>query len=164
MNVKKLKATALTAEAFAAYGDVISPSGKPDKMINQGMCGRYHDLARMDFSDGRAGISFFDAKERQLPLVVDMVERHPKGSQAFIPFSHTRYLIIVADDNADVPTNVRAFVADHGQSINLHRGVWHGVLTPIGASGQFVVVDRIGGGANLEEHWFEIPYIVETIK
>lgn len=153
----------LTAAAFAPYGDVIARRGAPDMMINQGMCGRYHDLARLDFTDGRAGLSLFDAEERRLPLSVDMVERHARGSQAFIPVSHTRYLVIVAEDDAGVPIRLRAFVADYEQAINLHRGIWHGVLTPVGASGRFVVVDRIGGGANLEEHWFDVPYIIETI-
>lgn len=62
-----------------------------------------------------------------------------------------------------VPIRLRVFVSDYEQSINLHRGVWHGVLTPIGASGRFVVVDRIGDSANLEKHWFDAPYVVETI-
>lgn len=164
MTPKKLEAATLTAEAFAPYGDVIEPSGTPDKIINQGMCGRYHDLARMDFADGRAGISVFDARERKLPLQVDMVERHAEGSQAFIPVSHTRYVVVVADDDDGVPVRLRAFVADYEQAINLHRGIWHGVLTPVGASGRFVVVDRIGEGANLEEHWFDVPYIVERVS
>lgn len=163
MTPRKLEVAPLTAAAFAPYGDVIAPSGAPDKMINQGMCGRFHDLAQLDFADGRAGISFFDARARHLPLVVDMVERHPAGSQAFIPVSQTRYLVVVADDDAGVPVGVRAFIAEYGQSINLHRGIWHGVLTPVGASGRFVVVDRIGAGANLDEHWFDVPYNVDSI-
>ena len=159
----RLDVAPLTAAAFAAYGDVIAPGGAPDKMINQGLCARYHDLARLDFADGRAGLSFFDAKERKLPIIVGMVERHPEGSQAFIPVSQTRFLVIVADDENGMPVNLRAFVAGAEQSVNLHRNVWHGVLTPIGASGRFVVVDRIGGGANLQEHWFDTPYIIETL-
>lgn len=158
-----LKAVPLSARAFARYGDVIIPSGKPDKMINQGLCGRYHDLARLDFTEGRAGISFFDAQERHLPLVVDMMERHPQGSQAFIPVSRSRYLIVVADDDDGVPTNPCAFLADYEQSVNLHRNVWHGVLTPVGAPGRFVVVDRIGDGANLEEYWFDAPYTIDAL-
>ena len=85
-----LSAQPLTAEAFAPYGDVIEVSGEPDKMINAGMCGRHHDRARLDFSNGQAGISLFDAKARTFPYVVDMVERHPEGSQAFVPVSGFR--------------------------------------------------------------------------
>ena len=156
-----LRPMPLTAGAFAPYGDVIEAGGTPDKIINQGMCGRYHDLASLDFSDGRAGISLFDAKARSLPHVVDMVERHPRGSQAFIPVSGVVFLVIVAGDEGGTPVHLRAFVTRPGQSINLHRGTWHGVLAPLDAPGRYVVVDRIGVGDNLEEFWFETPYVVE---
>ncbi len=158
-----LKVNPLNANDFASYGDVIEVSGEPTKLINEGMCGRHHDLAKLDFDDGCAGISMFNAKARHLPHAVTMVERHPQGSQAFMPISPVPFLVVVADDNAGTPENLKAFVTAPGQSINLHRGVWHGVLAPIGAPGQFAVVDRIGDGANLEEHWFDTPYIVETI-
>jgi len=159
---RNLAVRPMSAAIFAAYGDVIEVVGAPTKLINQGKCGRYHDLAQLDFDDGRAGISLFDAQARTLPLLVDMVERHPLGSQAFIPLSAVPFLVVVADDAEGVPVNVRAFITTPGQSINLHRGVWHGVLCPIGAPGQFAVVDRIGDGANLEEHWFDAPFLVEA--
>lgn len=160
---RTLTVAPLTAEGFAPFGDVIEARGDPTKMINQGMCGRHHDLAKLDFADGRAGISLFDAKARHLPHLVDMVERHPDGSQAFMPVSQVRFLVVVADDDAGTPVNPRAFVTAPGQCVNLHRGVWHGVLAPIEAPGQFAVVDRIGDGPNLEEHWFEVPYVVQSI-
>lgn len=161
---RALTVAPLTAEGFAPFGDVIEARGDPTKMINQGMCGRYHDLAQLDFADGRAGISLFDAKARHLPHVIDMVERHPEGSQAFMPISPVRFLVVVAEDADGIPVNLRAFITAPGQSINLHRGVWHGVLAPIGDPGHFAVVDRIGDGPNLEEHWFDEPYIVEAIE
>jgi len=153
----------LTAEAFAPWGDVIEARGAPDRLINQGMCGRHHDLARLDFGDGRAGLSLFDARARHLPHAVDMVERHPEGSQAFMPVSGARILVVVADDDGGVPVRPRAFVTAPGQSVNLLRGVWHGVLAPLGAAGQFVVLDRIGEGPNLEEYWFDTPYVIESV-
>lgn len=153
----------LTAEAFADYGDVIEVSGEPDKIINQGMCGRHHDLAQLDFADGRAGISLFDAKARTFPYTVDMVERHPDGSQAFVPLDGVPMLVIVASDEGGSPENLKAFISQPGQSINLHRGTWHGVLAPLEKPGRYLVVDRIGAGANLEEHWFETPWTVEAV-
>lgn len=156
-----LTAVPLTAEAFAPYGDVIEVNGAPDKLINQGMCGRHHDRASLDFGpDGRAGISLFDAKARHLPYKVDMVERHPEGSQAFVPVSGVPMLVIVAEDEAGTPVNLKAFISQPGQTINLHRGTWHGVLAPLGAPGQYIVVDRIGTTPNLEEHWFKTPFTV----
>ncbi|MEP1931488.1 MAG: ureidoglycolate lyase [Roseibium sp.] len=154
----------LTADAFAAYGDVVEVNGNPDKVINQGMCGRHHDLAKLDFSTGTAGISLFDAKARSFPYKVDMVERHPEGSQAFVPVDGVPMLVIVADDRNGQPSDLKAYISQPGQSINLYRGTWHGVLAPIGKPGRFVVVDRIGDGNNLEEHWFDDPWIVEAAK
>jgi len=160
----KLDVKPLTPQAFAPYGDVIEVSGDPDKIINQGMCGRHHDLASLDFADGHAGISLFDAKARHLPYVVDMMERHPLGSQAFIPLNPITFLVIVADDNNGTPTNPQAYTTSLGQSINLHRNVWHGVLAPLFTPGVFAVIDRIGEGPNLQEHWFPDPYVIEAYK
>lgn len=148
----------LTAEAFAPFGDVLEVAGAPDKIINQGLCGRYHDRAQMDFADGKAGISLFKAEARRFPIMLDMMERHPEGSQAFLPMSLDPFLVIVAPDAGGAPGQPRAFLTKAGQGVNYHRGTWHGVLTPLSEPGLFAVIDRIGAGANLEEHWFQTPY------
>lgn len=148
----------LTAGEFAPFGDVLEVAGAPDRIINQGLCGRHHDLARLDFGDGRAGISLFDAEPRALPYDLEMVERHPEGSQAFLPMTMAQFLVVVAPDQGGVPGRPVAFRSAPGQGVNYHRGTWHGVLTPLSAPGLFAVVDRIGPGANLEEYWFETPY------
>ena len=152
----------MTADAFASFGDLLEAKGMPDKIINQGLCGRFHDRARMDFSDGRAGISIFHAEKRDLPLKLDLVERHPDGSQAFVPMSHQPFLVVVAEDQNGTPQNIRAFLTEAGQAINIHRGVWHGVLTPLYDPGLFAVIDRIGEGPNLEEYWLPDKVIIAT--
>lgn len=152
----------MTADAFAPFGDLLEAKGTPDKIINQGLCGRFHDRARMDFSDGRAGISIFHAEKRDLPLKLDLVERHPDGSQAFVPMSHQPFLVVVAEDQNGTPQNIRAFQTEAGQAINIHRGVWHGVLTPLYDPGLFAVIDRIGEGPNLEEYWLPDEVIIAT--
>ena len=153
----------LTAAAFAPYGEVLEAAGSPDRVINRGMCGRWHDRAVLDFVDGRAGISLFQAEPRVLPLRLGMVERHPLGSQAFLPMTADPFLIVVAPDEGGRPGRPIAFVVTApGQGVNYRRGAWHGVLTPLSPPGLFAVVDRIGRGGNLEEHWFETPYIVEA--
>ena len=152
----------LTAGAFAPFGDVLDATGEPDKLINQGLCGRYHDRAGLDFTEGgRAGISLFKAELRDLPCRLEMMERHPLGSQAFIPMSMDGFLVIVAPDDGGKPGRPLAFRTDPGQGINFRRNTWHGVLTPLAGSGLFAVVDRIGGGENLQEHWFTEPYTIE---
>ncbi|MDZ7907234.1 MAG: ureidoglycolate lyase [Gemmobacter sp.] len=151
----------LTADAFAPFGDVLSASGAPDRLINQGFCGRFHDRARLDFGvDARAGLSIFKAVPRSFPYRLDLVERHPDGSQAFIPMTADPFLIIVAPDQGGTPGKPRAFLTDGEQAINFHRGTWHGVLTPLAEPGLFAVVDRIGATPNLEEHQYAEPWII----
>ncbi|WP_147109352.1 ureidoglycolate lyase [Tateyamaria sp. syn59] len=151
MSRYEIRAQPLKAEAFAPFGDVLDCAGDPDKIINAGLCGRYHDRAQMDFGDGRAGVSLFNAEPRSLPYTLDLLERHPEGSQCFVPMSEHPFLVIVAPDDDGKPGEPLAFLTSPGQAINFHRGTWHGVLTPLHAPGLFAVVDRIGDGANLEE-------------
>ena len=156
----KITCEPLTAQAFALFGDVLDCTGDPDKIINAGLCGRYHDRAQMDFGpDGRGGISIFRAKARAMPYTCDLLERHPDGSQAFIPMSENPFLVIVAEDD-NGPVRPRAFLTKPGQGINFHRNTWHGVLTPLADPGLFAVVDRIGQTPNLEEHILSDPLIV----
>jgi ureidoglycolate lyase len=158
---REIRIAPLTAEAFAPFGDVLDTAGEPDKMINAGLCGRYHDRATLDFgSDGRAGISVFDAEPRSLPYELTLLERHPEGSQAFLPLSGNPFFVIVAPDEGGQPGRPLAFRTAPHQGINLHRGTWHGVLTPLAAPGLFAVVDRIGPGANLEEVFLDPGYLV----
>lgn len=154
---RDIRIAPLTVQDFAPFGDVMNCAGAPDKMINAGLCGRFHDRAQLDLDDdGKVGISLFQSELRQLPYTLDMVERHPLGSQAFIPMSMDPFLVIVAGDDL-IP---RAFVTAPGEAINFHRGTWHGVLTPLSGPGLFAVVDRVNSGPNLEEHYFETPYRV----
>jgi len=157
---RQIAAQPLTAAAFAPYGDVLDASGAPDKMINDGMCGRHHDRAKLEFEGGRAGVSIFDAQPRALPYDFDLVERHPDGSQCFVPMTQAPFLVIVAQDQGGTPGTPHAFLTAPGQAVNFHRGTWHGVLTPLSAPGLFAVVDRIGPGANLEEYRYEEGFTV----
>lgn len=150
----------LTPESFAPFGDVLEAAGTPEKWINAGACARFHDRARLDFGDGRAGISIFEARPRALPYSFDLVERHPDGSQAFLPMSAHGFLVIAAPDVGGQPGAPRAFLTNPGQGINFLRGTWHGVLSPLHAPGLFAVVDRIGDGPNLEEHTYPESWIV----
>ncbi|GAB4264055.1 MAG: ureidoglycolate lyase [Pararhodobacter sp.] len=158
---RTLTAEPLTPAAFEPFGDVLAASGAPDMLINGGLCGRFHDRARLDFGEGgRAGISIFDARPRSLPCMLDLVERHPDGSQAFVPLHQNPFLVIVAPDSGGVPGTPRAFLTDGAQAINFHRGTWHGVLTPLSEPGLFAVIDRIGATPNLEEYFFATPFRV----
>ena len=157
-----LRTEPLTPQAFAPFGDVLQATGTPDRLINNGYCGRWHDMAQLDFGPGgRAGLNLFKAQPRSLPYVLDLLERHPEGSQAFVPMYETTWLVTVAEDAGGTPVNLRAFLVAPGQAINLHRGTWHGVLTPLAEPGLFAVIDRIGSTANLEEYPLTPHYVVE---
>lgn len=165
MSLSEIRCAPLTPEAFAPFGDVLDCAGAPDKVINAGLCGRYHDRARLDFgpeigTGGRAGISLFQAEPRSLPYTLDLMERHPEGSQAFVPMSEHPFLVTVAPDAGGRPGAPRAFLTRPGQGINLHRGTWHGVLTPLHLPGLFAVVDRIGDTPNLQEFLLDPAIIV----
>ena len=151
----------LTAAAFAPFGDVLEATGD-FRLINAGLCQRHHDRARIDVApevspDNRPGISIFKAEPRALPYSFDLIERHPEGSQAFLPMSEHPFLVIVSQGPQARP---RAFLTNGAQGINLHRGTWHGVLTPLHAPGLFAVVDRIGPTPNLEEFRYPAPFTV----
>ena len=151
----------LTREKFEAYGDVIEITGNEPVSINSGNCQRYTDLARLDMcSTGASGISLFDAKAYCSPHTLIYVERHPLGSQAFLPTSSDPYLVVVADDQAGAAHAPKAFITNGYQGVNYHRNTWHGVLTPIVRQSLFIVVDYIGEGNNLEEFKFQSPYLI----
>ena len=156
----EITAQPLTPAAFAPFGDVLEATGE-FRLINEGLCKRHHDRARLDFGpEGRAGISIFNAAPRALPYAFSLVERHTDGSQAFVPMTQHPFLVIVAPDQGGTPGTPRAFLTNGAQAINLHRNTWHGVLTPLHAPGLFAVVDRIGTTANLEEYRYESPWQV----
>lgn len=162
MAKRQISIQPMDAASFASFGDVLTLKSKPDKMINQDMCGRHHDLAKLDFTDGQAGISLFDAVPRQLPYTLDMMERHPLGSQAFIPLHEHSFLVIVASDIGGKPGEPLAFLTAPRTGINIYKNTWHGVLTPLQAPGMFAVIDRIGKGKNLEEYWLDEEYIIQN--
>lgn len=162
MAKRQISIQPMDAASFASFGDVLTLKSKPDKMINQDMCGRHHDLAELDFTDGQAGISLFDAVPRQLPYTLDMMERHPLGSQAFIPLHEHSFLVIVASDMGGKPGEPLAFLTAPRTGINIYKNTWHGVLTPLQAPGMFAVIDRIGNGKNLEEYWLDEEYIIQN--
>ncbi|WP_179404821.1 ureidoglycolate lyase [Burkholderia guangdongensis] len=149
-----LRVERLTRDAFAPFGDVIALEGARHFPINGGTTERFHDLASIDVVDdgGRPLVSLFRAQPRTLPVEVAMMERHPLGSQAFIPLAAvSRYLIVVAPAGELRPERMRAFVAQGWQGVNYAKGVWHHPLLALDAVSDFVVVDRGGTQPNCDE-------------
>lgn len=147
----------LTKEAFAQFGDVIETDGSDHFMINIGSTMRFHKLATVETAEpeDKAIISIFRADAQDMPLTVRMLERHPLGSQAFIPLLGNPFLIVVAPvGDAPVSGLVRAFRSNGRQGVNYHRGVWHHPVLTIEKRDDFLVVDRSGSGNNCDEHYF----------
>ena len=157
---RTLRAVPISQDAIAGLAELVEATGAPDKFINQGLCGRFHDRATLDI-EGDAGISVFQSQSFAMPYRMEMMERHPYGSQAFLPMQEGEYLVVLADDDDGKPGNPRAFIAGSGQGVNIGRNVWHGVLCPLSDPGLFMVVDRVTDSPNLEEHFFDDPYLIE---
>jgi len=156
-------ARSLTAAAFAPFGTVIDMAQVAPRPMNAGMARRFHDLAAIDVTgeDARVVIGLVEAQPYPLPLRLTLVERHPLGAQAFVPLNAAPFLVVVCPDEKGRPGRPQAFVTASHQGVCYARNIWHGVLTPFGAAQDFVVIDRGGPGANLEEHVFEQPWSVQ---
>ncbi len=155
----------LTPEAFAPYGQVIEASDATNHFsINDGNTERYHDLARIEPGpEGRAIVSIFRGLPRSLPFQVSMMERHPLGSQAFIPMSGRPYLVVVAP--AGDPPSVEAlqvFYCRGDQGVNYDTGVWHHPLLALDAVSDFIIIDRSGPNPNCDVIELTPPGIITT--
>jgi ureidoglycolate lyase len=155
--MKSLTVEPLTTEGFFEFGDVIEMDQRTSRPMNRGMAERFHGLATVEtYGDkAKAVISLVHSRCYDLPHSIELVERHPLGSQSFIPLDETPFIVIVAPmgDTVD-PTRLRAFKTNGKQGINYRAGAWHGPLfTPFDAM-NFVCVDRDGEGNNCEEWMF----------
>jgi ureidoglycolate lyase len=157
-------ASQITRSNFSKFGDIIDFEAANRFLINGGRCERHHALARPEAvgPEGHIVVSLFRSLPVTLPVVVAKVERHPLGSQAFIPLSPQPFLVVVCEDGPDGPAAPHAFITKPGQGINYHRNVWHGVLTPLHDQQDFVVIDRDGNGRNVEIHEFPSLISVDT--
>jgi ureidoglycolate lyase len=143
-----MKIAPLTRAGFAPFGEVIEIDGAQHYPINQGFAERFNDLA---FVDAEAvNISIVVAKPRPKPIAITLMERHPLGSQIFYPLQDRPWLVVVCGAPKD-STSFRAFSATGRQGINYARNAWHHPLLVLEAESRFLVVDRKGPGANLEE-------------
>lgn len=141
----------LTADAFAPFGDVIEASDRAEVIpINYGWTTRFNALADVAVGDGHAILSIFRSKPLA-PLVLKIFERHPLGSQAFVPMQGRAYLVAVAPPGDFDPASVRVFRAAAHQGVNYAKGTWHHFLLALEAESDFLVVDREGPGDNLDE-------------
>jgi ureidoglycolate lyase len=143
-----MKIEALTKAAFAPFGEVLEIAGAQHFPINQGFAERFNDLAFVDVE--AVNVSIVVANPRTKSIAITLMERHPLGSQIFYPLQDRPWLVVVCGDPKN-RTSFRAFSATGRQGINYARSVWHHPLLVLEAESRFLVVDRKGPGANLEE-------------
>ncbi len=157
-----LKIQPMSEEGFAPFGDLIDFDRAYDYQINKGNCDRYNALATPEATgtNARSVISLMRARPYALPLTLTVMERHPYGSQAFIPLSKNPFLVVVAQDQNGVPVNPKAFMTEPGQGVNYHRNTWHSMLTPIDTETDFLIVDRKGDETNVVEVPLAQPVVI----
>ena len=162
-NLKQLDIQPLTKASFAPFGTVIETDGATKIGINQGTTIRFDAMAAVDMAagDGTPIISLFRGTRRPDPIEIHLLERHPLGSQAFMPLSQYDWLVVVAHGNAagDAPdfSTLVCFKASGIQGVSYNRGTWHHPLLTLQASQDFLVIDRQGDGHNLDEVWHDGP-------
>ena len=156
MNTLTLSVTPLDRSTFSPFGDVIELAGAVSNVINDGTARRFSNLASIDvaFGGGRAALHVYRARPRPFPIRISAMERHPLGSQAFVSLDQHPFVVVVSPDEAGRPGPPRAFLASAGQGVNYRRGTWHHPLLVLRDPSHFLVVDREGPGANLEERTF----------
>lgn len=161
--MKTLPIHPLTREAFAPFGDVIQLEGSHHYPINLGTTERFHDLADIDVTDndGRTLVNLFRGQPRELPFAIEMMERHPYGSQAFIPLTADPYLIVVALPGPLSPENLRAFITTGWQGVNYAKNTWHHPLLALEKVSDFIVIDRGGPGNNCIEETLAEPLYLQ---
>ncbi len=151
--MKELSPVPLTAEGFSLYGEVIELDKAQQLAINEGLTTRYHDLFTIDAETqgGRPIVSIFRTSPLPLPHYVESMERHPLGSQAFLPMDHEPFLVLVGKPGDQLTAeDLTLFVTDGYQGINFYKNTWHHFQIVTGNQRDFIVVDRGGSGDNLE--------------
>ena len=157
-----IKPKNITKENFAAFGDLISSDNINPMDINEGYAKRFNNLANIDtYKDkGETIVSIFSTLKRSFPMKINMMEKHPLGSQAFVPMKETIFLSFVAPPgNAPEINKIQSFIIPPKMGINYKPGIWHFPLISTEDT-NFLVVDRKGDGENLIIHKFEKEEII----
>ena len=157
-----IKPKNITKENFAAFGDLISSDNINPMDINEGYAKRFNNLANIDTSKdkGETIVSIFSTLKRSFPMKINMMEKHPLGSQAFVPMKETIFLSFVAPPgNAPEINKIQSFIIPPKMGINYKPGIWHFPLISTEDT-DFLVIDRKGNNENLTIHKFEKEEIV----
>ena len=152
-----IKPKKITRKNFQKFGDLISIKKKKSININDGYAKRFDNLCRINTSSkkGKTIMSIFSTKKRKFPMNIKMMEKHPLGSQAFVPMNETTFLVFVAPKGKRPNTKkIESFIVPKQTGINYKPGIWHFPLIS-SKNMNFLVIDRKGIGNNLVIHNFK---------
>ena len=155
MSARTLKPLPLTRERFRPFGDVIEAHAVQRETMNAARFERFDDLCNVNVgADGRVCVSIARCRSAtKLPYRFDVVERHPLGSQAFVPLAAVQFVVVVAPAGESVVADdLQAFVTNGRQGVNYARGTWHMPLIAFEPKQEFLVIDRAGDAPNCDEH------------
>jgi len=154
---KTLRPEPLTKQAFLPFGQVLEVAGSGPELINFGNTQKFGNLAEITLADGGRGqLSIYRSSAIDLPFKIRLMERHPLGSQAFYPLHDRPFPVIVAAAGTDPCfAEIRVFVTNGRQGVNIHPGVWHHYQLTLGQESEYLVFDRRGSGENYEEYWLD---------
>jgi ureidoglycolate lyase len=155
----------LDKAAFAPFGEVIDFDPATMRLINSGTTERYHALGRAEALGEGAEviINLFRGQPRAFPYKVEMMERHPYGSQSFHPLNGRPWLVVVAEDQDGRPGRPHVLLARGDQGVNYRANVWHHPLMALHNPSDFLVVDRLGQEHNLEEYFYPTPFFIPEV-
>jgi ureidoglycolate lyase len=164
MKAQRLKLEPLTAEAFSPYGDVIQRKGVIPEIINTGRTQKNADLARNDTNGGGTSIHLYRSQAAILPFLIERMERHPLGSQSFVPLHRGPFPVIVAPpgDNPDIQA-IRGFISNGEQGVSFHKGVWHHSQISLDGVCDYLVIDRKGPEANCQDWVLERRLFIDGV-
>ena len=152
-----IKPKKITNKNFKKFGEVISTKKIKPININDGYAKRFDNLCKINTSlkKGNTIMSIFSTRKRKFPMNIKMMEKHPLGSQAFIPMKETKFLVFVAPKGKKPNVKkIESFIIPKQTGINYKPGIWHFPLISI-KNMNFLVIDRKGIGNNLAIHNFE---------
>ena len=140
----------LNSRDFTPFGDVIETGDHSFEWINSNTAKKFSDLAQIDVLEksGKPNINIYLANPVTVPVPINMLERHPLSSQAFVPLDNRPFLVVVSETGT--VDDLHIFIANGNQGVNYKRNIWHHPLLALETESRFLVIDRQGSGENCE--------------
>ncbi|MFI5300840.1 MAG: ureidoglycolate lyase [Polyangiales bacterium] len=156
LTMREVRARPLSLSDWSPYGALLAARDEADagRSANQGNARVFDRL--VDLRNARPGaaalnVSAFRARPRDVSdgLVVELLEKHPRSTQLFVPMGAARYLVVVAlgGDAPDLST-LAAFVATGRQGVAYGPGVWHHPIVALDEPTDFACFVHEDGSAD----------------